>query len=202
MKNCLKNIHARWIFLHFITIAAFILLAVAIVYASGGGEGGHEEKNWFNFAWRTLNFAILAGFLYWLVGNRIKEFFVGRRDDIKTSLAEAVVAKEEAEKKYKELADKMDKATGEITDISDMIKAQGLAEKEKIIEDAKKAAEQLKEDTQRRVEQEFNKASNQLRAEAVALSVQIAEDILKKNITVEDHESMVRDYLDKVVRKN
>ncbi|MBN1663259.1 MAG: ATP synthase F0 subunit B [Deltaproteobacteria bacterium] len=202
MNVYFKNIPVKRFFLHLASIAAFVMLSSAVVYASGGGEEAHEGNNWIDFAWRTLNFVILAGFLYWLVGNKIKEFFVGRSADIKTSLAEAIAAKEEAEMKYKELSDKLDKATGEITDISDMIKAQGLAEKERIIEDAKKAADKLKEDAQRRVEQEFNKASNQLRAEAVALSLQIAEDILKKNVTIEDHENMVRDYLDKVVIKH
>jgi F-type H+-transporting ATPase subunit b len=38
--------------------------------------------------------------------------------------------------------------------------------------------------------------------EAVQLSVQLAEDILKRNITPEDHEVMVKDYMDKVVRKH
>jgi F-type H+-transporting ATPase subunit b len=185
-----------------LSILAFVLLQTAVVYASGGGEGEHEPIKWMDFFWRTLNFVILVGFLVWLGGNRIKEFFVDRRENIKNSLSDALAAKEEAEKKYKELSDKLEKATGEISEISDMIKAQGLAEKEKIIEDAKKASEKLKEDAQRRVEQEFKKASNQLRAEAVALSVEVAGDILKKNITTEDHENMVRDYLDKVVRKN
>jgi len=38
-----------------------------------------------------------------------------------------------------------------------MIKAQGLAEKERILEDAKKAAVKMKEDTQTRVEQELRR---------------------------------------------
>ena len=60
----------------------------------------------------------------------------------------------------------------------------------------------MKEDTQARIEQEFKKASNQLRAEAVKLSVEMAEELLKRNITAADHEVMVKDYLDKVVSKH
>ena len=83
-----------------------------------------------------------------------------------------------------------------------MIKAQGLAEKERIIEDAKKAAEKMKEDTQARVEQELKKAGNLLRVEAVKLSVEMAEELLRKNITAADHDLLVKDYLDKVVSKH
>jgi F-type H+-transporting ATPase subunit b len=202
MKAMIASARIKKMIAGVVPLLAVTVLYATVVYASGGEEGGHEPVNWKDFIWRSVNFVIFVGFLYWLLGNKVKEFFVERRENIKTTLSAALAAKEEAEKKYKELSEKLDKATGEIADISEMIKAQGIAEKERIIEDAKKAAEKMKEDAQRRVEQEFKKASNQLRAEAVALSIEVAEDILKKKITPEDHESMVRDYLDKVVRKH
>jgi F-type H+-transporting ATPase subunit b len=133
---------------------------------------------------------------------KIKEFFVSRRVDIKTSLDQALVAKEDAEKKFKEYAAKLEKATEEIDGIAEMIKVQGSAEKEKLIEEAKKAAVKIEEDTKARMEQEFSNARNQLRAEAAQLSVQMAEELLRRNITIQDHEHMVRDYMDKVVIKH
>ena len=112
-------------------------------------------------------------------------------------------AKEEAERKYQEYAAKLDKATEEIAGISEIIKAQGLAEKERIIEGRpENTAEKMKEDTKARLEQELKAAGNLLRAEAVKLSVEMAEEILKKNITAADHDVMVKDYLDKVVSKH
>jgi F-type H+-transporting ATPase subunit b len=182
-------------------IVTIILLTALDVYASGGG-GESKGHDWANFAWRSMNFIVLAGFLYWLLAKKIKEFFAGRREDIKASLEQAQAAKEEAEQKYKEYTAKLEKATEEIAGISEMIKSQGLAEKERIISDAKKAAEKMKEDTQARVEQELKKAGNLLRAEAVKLSVEMAEELLKRNIRPEDHDVMVKDYLDKVVSKH
>ncbi|MCK7511721.1 MAG: hypothetical protein MZV70_51880 [Desulfobacterales bacterium] len=44
-----------------------------------------------------------------------------------------------------------------------------LSKNRKIIEDANKVAEKMKEDAQARIEQELKKASGQLRSEAVAL---------------------------------
>jgi F-type H+-transporting ATPase subunit b len=181
-------------------IVSVLIMAVDVYASAGGGESkGH---NWVDFAWRALNFLVLAGFLYWLLAKKIKEFFAGRRDDIKIALEQAMAAKEEAEKKYKEYTAKLEKATEEIASISEMIKAQGLAEKERILEDAKKAAVKMKEDTQARVEQELKKAGNLLRTEAVKLSVEMAEELLKRNITPADHDIMVKDYLDKVVSKH
>ena len=182
------------------SLALALILAADVFAASGGGESHGAE--WKDFAWRMMNFVVLAGLLYWLMAKKIKEFFSGRRDEIKLALEQAQAAKEEAEQKYKEYTAKLEKATEEIAGISDMIKSQGLIEKERIIEDAKKAAEKMKEDTQARVEQEMKKAGNMLRAEAVKLSVEMAEELLKRNIKAADHDVMVKDYLDKVVSKH
>jgi F-type H+-transporting ATPase subunit b len=179
---------------------ALVLLMVPGAYAAADGESG--PTNWLDFAMKVVNMVVLVGFLYWLLAKKIKEFFVGRQEGIKTTLEQARIAKEEAEQKYKEYTDKLEKATEEIAGISDMIRAQGQAEKERIIEDARKAAEKMKEDTQARVEQELKQAGNLLRAEAVKLSVEMAEELLKRNITGADHDAMVKDYLDKVVSKH
>lgn len=174
------------------------LFPPAAAYASGGG-GGQGGPSWFDFTWRAVNFLILAGVLYWLLAKKVKAFFTGRREGIRTALADAVTAREEAENKFREYAAKLDKATGEIDEITRLIQAQGLTEKERIIEDARKASEKMKEDTRSRMEQEFNKASRELRIEAVRLSTQMAGELLRENIRTDDHEAMVRDYIEKVV---
>lgn len=201
----MKDNHRLQLIKSFLLAALMILLTSAAVYAAGGG--GHvspeeQKKSLIDFGYRLLNFSILAGFLWWMSAKKIKEFFVGRRADIKTTLDQALAAKEDAEKKFKEYAAKLEKATEEIDGIAEMIKVQGLAEKDKLIEEAKKAAAKIEEDTRARMEQEFSNARNQLRAEAAQLSVQMAEELLKRNITIQDHEHMVKDYLDKVVIKH
>ncbi len=198
MKKLFKSILLRLL----ISIAFIFLIIVNFAYAEGHAEGGYSKSQWFDFAWKTLDFVLLVGFLYWMLAAKIKEFFVGRRQEIKESMEIAAVQKTEAEKKYREYSEKIDKASQEIDGIIEMIKAQGVAEKQKIVEDAGKVAQKMKEDAQSRIEQEFNKASHQLRSEAVQLSVAMAEEILKKNITAQDHEVMVKEYIDKVVNKN
>jgi F-type H+-transporting ATPase subunit b len=197
-----RNSHMQRVILCLITLVACIFRLTA-AYASGGGTTGAEEgPNWVNFFWRSVNFLVLAGVLYWFLAKKVKEFFTGRREGIKTALAEAVIARESAEKKFQEYSAKLDKATGEIEQIGEMIKSQGLSEKARIIEDARKAAEKMKEDTRLRMEQEFNKASQRLRIEAVRLSTQMAEELLRQHIRPTDHEAMVNDSIEKVVSKH
>jgi len=195
MKNS-KSVKLSFLF------SAFFILLSSLAYASGGGEGGHEDNMLKDFIWKTVDFIVLVGFLYWMLAARIKEFFVGRRQDIKDSLEKAAQQKIEAEGKFREYSEKIDKASAEIDGIFEMIKAQGVVEKQKIIEDAEKVARKIKEDAHLRTQQELKKASDQLRAEAVKLSVQMAEEILKRNITVQDHEMIIREYMEKAVNKN
>ena len=185
----------------FFTLFIF-LISISIAFAAAEGEGGHDSKEWIDLGKKTFDFIVLVGLLYWLLAAQIKEFFSGRRVDIKKTLEESVVKKADAEKKYREYSEKIDKASVEIDGICEMIMAQGITEKQKIIEDAEKAAKKMKEDARTRIEQELKGASDQLKAQAVQLSVQMAEEILKRSITVQDHEAMVKEYMDKVVIKH
>ena len=197
----MRNDNRRKMIKSVLIAGLMVLVAGTVAYAAGGGEE-HHPIDWKDFGYRMFNFIILAGFLWWLSAKKVKEFFAGRRNDIKESLNQAQAAKEDAERKYKEYVAKLEKATDEIDGIAEMIKVQGMAEKEKMIEEAKKAAVKIEEDTKARMEQEFSTARNQLRAEAAQLSIQLAEELLKRNITIQDHEKMVKEYMDKVVIKH
>lgn len=204
MNRCFMLKSSRWMNVELVTfvLTLGVFLFIADVYASGGGGEAEGGMNWPDFFWRAFNFAVLAGLFYWLLAKKVRDFFGGRREDIKAALAEAVAAREEAEKKFKEYDARLDKAAEEIKTMMEMLEAQGLAEKERIIGDARKAAGRMKEDAQKRMEQEMKKVRNQLKAEAVRLSVEMAEEILKKQITPADHAGMVGDYIDKVVTKH
>jgi len=173
-----------------------------VALASGDAEGGHEGNKWIDLGKKTFNFVVLIGLLYWLLAAKMKEFFTGRRAEIKETLEKSVEKKAEAEKKHREYSEKLDKASLEIDGIFEMIKAQGVTEKQKIIEDAEKTAKKMKEDAQARIEQELKKAADQLKAQAAQASVQMAEEILKRSITAQDHETMVKEYMGKVVSKH
>jgi F-type H+-transporting ATPase subunit b len=188
----------------YMTMILVIVISVSVALASGNAEGGHEGSAalWKGWGLKTFNFVVLIGLLYWLLASKIKDFFAGRRSEIKEDLEKAVERKAEAEKKYREYSEKIDKASTEIDGILEMIKAQGVAEKQKIIEDGERTAKKMKEDAQARIEQEMKKATDDLKAQSVTLSVKMAEEILKRSITKDDHKAMVEDYINKVVIRN
>ncbi len=206
MKGALKKLLSKRVLLRSVLPAVlYVMVTAAFAFASGGGEaaaGGHDNHKLIDFGWRVVNVGILGGLLWWLTAKGIKGFLAGRREGIKEAMESAIEAKGAAQKKFDEYSAKLDKATDEIEGIAQMIRAQGQAEKEKIIEDAKRNAEKMKADTTARMEQEYNKLKNELRQEAAVLAVEMAESILKKQIKKADHEEMVKDFLDRMVRLN
>lgn len=178
------------------------ILGVSLLQASTEGATGEEGLNWVNLGWRAFNFVVLAGLLYWLLADKFRNFFRTRQKEVQTALEDLDQAKEAAAQKFAEYSAKLEKAAAEIEGMADMIRHQGLAEKEKIIADAQRTATKMQEDARKRMDQELKMARQELRAETVRLSMEMAEQILKKNITVTDHATMVGDYIDKVVSKH
>ncbi len=177
------------------------LLVASVALASGGGQDDTHAKL-VNFAWKSLDFVVLAGLIYWLVGKKAGAFFAGRRESVKKMLDDARREREEAQQKFQEYELKLNKATAEIDELTRMIREQGVAEKQRIIREANEIAEKIKEDAKARMEQEFKRARHQLRIEAVRYSTQMAESILRDNIRLEDHEAIVRDYIRDAVKAN
>jgi F-type H+-transporting ATPase subunit b len=204
MRKTFKGIFSREFLLSSLLPAVlFIILSAVFVYASGGAEEeGHHAGQSATFVWKTVNVVILFALLYWAVAKGVKGFFAGRRESIRESIDTAIASKEDAKKKFDNYSAKLVKTTDEIEEIARMITEQGEAEKEKIIEDAKRTAEKMNADVQTRMDQEFKKVRNQLREEAAVLSVEMAETILKRKITKNDHELIVKDFLDRMVKLN
>jgi F-type H+-transporting ATPase subunit b len=75
---------------------------------------------------------------------------------------------------------------------------EGEAEKVKIIEAAKKQAEYIKEQARIVIQQEIKAARDGLQSEVADLSVVAAEEILKKNIMLDDHKRLVQEFMAKV----
>jgi F-type H+-transporting ATPase subunit b len=192
--------HSRQLFA--LTVFASLLLCLFFVSSACASGRGNEEMHakLVNFAWKSLDFVVLAGLLYRLIGKKAKDFFAGRRENIAKVLENAASEREEAQKKFREYETKLEKATAEITELTKMIQDQGIAEKEKITKEAGEIAKKVKEDAEARMEQEFKKAKHQLHLEALRYSTQMAESLLRENIRIEDHEAMVRNYIKDAVK--
>jgi len=167
-----------------------------------GTEGAEEGRNWRDFFWRTFDFAVLVGLIYWLVGAKVRDFFHNRKTSIKDMLDELERKKNEAKSQYEELERKLEKGALELEELEKTILLRGREEKERIIQEALLNAQRMKEEARRRMEYEMKRASMELKAEAVRLSIEIATKAIARKITQEDHRRLVMEYIREMAGRN
>jgi F-type H+-transporting ATPase subunit b len=183
---------------------AVIVLAASTGFASEGGEGAHhvdKSAQLKDLGWRVLNFIVLLGILgYALKKADIKGSLAARQTQIEKDLKDAQEGRAAAEAKLAEYTGKLSQATKEIDELQAAIIREGEQEKERIITEAKLAAQKIAAQAAQSAEQETVKARAELRAEAARLAVDIATGKLTGAIQKADHDRFVGEYLDKVVQ--
>jgi F-type H+-transporting ATPase subunit b len=180
--------------------ATALLLISASAALAAGGEGHHVDSGVLlkDFLYRCLNFAVMAGILGYFITKPIRKGMAARREGIEKDLREARAAKEGAEAKFAEYDRKLSKASAEIEEIYASIRKEGELEREKILANANEMADKIRREAEKTAANEVNKAKAQLRQEATRMAIEIAEELLKKNFTKEDHSRLVNEYLEKV----
>jgi F-type H+-transporting ATPase subunit b len=183
---------------------AVIILAATVGFASEGGGGAHHPDSGAqmkDFGWRVLNFVVLFGILWFALKKAdVKGSLAARQTQIEKDLKDAQEGRAAAEAKLAEYSGKLSQATQEIDELQAAIIREGEQEKERIIAEAKIAAQKIAAQASQSAEQETVKARAELRAEAARLAVEIATGKLTGAIQKADHDRFVGEYLDKVVQ--
>jgi F-type H+-transporting ATPase subunit b len=191
------------------TVAAITatLLSASAALAAGGG-GGHHEPHIANvwglgekyaetpaLGWLSITFAIFAFGLVRLAGPAIKKHLVTRADTIERAMAEAKKAKEDAERRAKDAEQKLAALEGEVARMQSDFEAQGKLEAERIQKAAEEMARKIARDAEDTIAAEIHRAREQLRAEASALALKLAEERITKLLTPADDQKLTKNLL-------
>jgi F-type H+-transporting ATPase subunit b len=183
----------------FLTISVSVASA-SIAMASSGGD--HHGGGWAaTDTYRVLNFIVLAGALFFLLRKPVSQFLGDRIKGIQDQFDELDLKKAEAEKRIAECNSRLATLEAESEKIVTMYRKQGEDARQKILKEAEAAATKMEEQARRSIEQEFKKARLELETEIFEKAIAMAENNIKKNITDQDQETLVAEYLDKVVIK-
>lgn len=203
MKRCIEFLRrpvaiAGIQMLLLVAFVSFVFASGGEGGAQGGGHGGAAQ--WKDFMWRCIDFAALVLILVWAVKKAdMKKALSDRQAAIDKALREADEMKAAAEKKFAEYTAKLAQANKEAENLQKVIREDGLAEKARIVAEAKIAAEKIKEQAKVMADQEIVRAKTELREEASRLAVQLAEQTLKSAMRPDDQDRLVGEYLTKVV---
>ncbi|MFZ5760647.1 MAG: F0F1 ATP synthase subunit B [Thermodesulfobacteriota bacterium] len=173
--------------------------AAAAGDAHGGGHGGSlSPEKLKDLMWRVMNFAALMVILIKFLKKPLVDALKGRQQTIAAEFEDLETRRAEAERQYKEYEAKLAGIDAELKEMVDKAIAAGQAEKTRIIEEANKAAENIKRQAEMAVQTEITEARRRIKVEIAEQATAMAEEIIKKNLRDADQDKLVEEYLTKV----
>ncbi len=184
-------------------ILCAILATAATLFASSAAPAGPTfwgipTAKWWDLLYRILNFAVLLGVLIWLLSKPIANGLRARQQSIKDNFDDLEERKAEADSAYQAYEGKLASIDQEISEIIQSAVAQGEADKERIISEANRAAEDIKKQAEMAIQHELAEAKLQLREEVANQAVVLAEELIKKNLQDADQVKLIEEFLAKV----
>jgi F-type H+-transporting ATPase subunit b len=178
-----------------------LLFAGSVAFASADGEhGSAEPKGWVKEdTYRVMNFAVLAIALFFILRKPMSQALGARIEGIKDQLSKLEARKKEAEQELAKYNEKLSLMGQEAEKIVEEYVRQGNEAKVRILKEAESAAVKLEDQARRNIAHEFERAKLQLQEEILEKALVKAEGIVKRNITDEDQDRLVDEYLEKVV---
>ena len=182
-----------------------VLLAVLILpflaqSAFAGGESAPmlTRETLIDLFWRIVNFAVLAFLLVYFLGKPVVSGLSGRQKGIKEELEDLQNKRDEAERSYKDFEVRLAGMEKEMEAIVEKAIALAETEKVRILKEAELAAEDIKRQATAAVQAEFADAKRALRNEVAEQAAAMAEELIVKNLTIEDQVAITEQYLERV----
>src|SRR5437762_1060105 len=150
------------------------------------------------FIWTIVTFLVLLALLAKFAWRPLLSALESRQESIRRALDEAQKAKQDLERLHAESAEIIRQSRVE----SDAIIARSRGDAERVREEMKQKAraeaEGIVKSAERQIQLETARALQQIRREAVDLSVMIASKLIQRNLTKEDNERLIEEALSQV----
>jgi len=163
---------------------------------SHGGEGEHHVSVGIPFFVAIVNFALFVYLLIRFGKQPIRNYLHNRSASYAQALASARKMEEETAKLAAEYRERLARVEEETRKILDQAEQEADRRKEAIIEGARKSAERMMADAKMAIDNETQRAREEIRAELANEAVKIAEDLILKNMNAQDKDELNKRYLD------
>ncbi|TLY14737.1 MAG: F0F1 ATP synthase subunit B [Nitrospirae bacterium] len=145
--------------------------------------------------WEVVSFGILLWLLYKFAFPPILKILEERERKIRESLEQAERHRSEAERKLQEYEAKLNAASRE----AEAVMAQAKERAQRLLEENEQRleadAERIKAETAREIEHERRKAVQEIRAQATDLALLVAEKVVGRSLTDQDHRRLADEAL-------
>jgi F-type H+-transporting ATPase subunit b len=145
------------------------------------------------YIWTILTFLVLLALLTKFAWKPLLEALENRQQAIRKALDDARQAKQELEGIHAESAKLLAQARSEAAEIVSRSRSDADRFREEMKEKARAEAAALMRNAERSIELETTRALQQIRHEAVDISVGIAAKLLQRNVSREDNERLIEE---------
>ena len=192
------RVNSRRLSLAALGLAAAIVFLASYALASEGG-GADRRADLLDLLYRWINFALMVIILVVVLRKvPIKEYFSSRIQRIQKELEDLKMQRESAQQKAQDLESRLKAFEGERKEMLEQYRAEGLAEKERILAEARGRAKQILEQAEVSIQYEMQTAKEKLKEEVVALAAQKAEEIIAREMTDKDQDRLVNEFIEKL----
>jgi len=147
------------------------------------------------YIWTILTFLVLLVLLAKFAWRPLLAALDSRQESIRKALDDARKAKQELEGIHAESAKLLAQARSEAAEILSRSRSDADRFREEMKDKARAEATNLVRNAERQIELETSRAMQQIRSEAVELSVTIASKLLQRNVSKADNERLIEDTL-------
>jgi F-type H+-transporting ATPase subunit b len=181
-------------------LAAFLCVAAVASASSEGGApgGGGVHIPWGEIVKQAINFLLLAGVLVYFLRKPLSSFLKERSELLRKAIDDAAKARAEAAEKLAAIETRTANLADEIAGMNAKMDVEAAAEARRLQEVAAAEISRIRSQSEFTGEQEVKKAREELRREASLLSARAAEEIVRKTLSPEDQERLVRENLEKI----
>ena len=125
-----------------------------------------------------------------------------RAEKIQDDLKEAEKIRETAKKSLAAYREQIDNAKNEANSIIENARVEAGRVRENIIKEAREEAEANKNKIMLEIDRAKEEVTNNMRKQTVDIAVVMAEKILKRNITKEDNQALIDEFIKNVEKEN
>ena len=173
-------------------------LLIAIFAESTGGKNPLTAVTPGLYIWTIITFLLLFYVLAKIAWKPLLSMLEERESLIKRSLSDAETAREELQKINLESEAIITKARTEAQSILSDGKAAAEKIKDDTVAKAKEDASKIREEAKQQIKAEKDRAISDIKKEVVDLSLNVAEKLIKKNISEKDNASLIEESLEKI----
>lgn len=179
--------------------AALSVAAVAFAAEESGahpGVGVHVP--WGEVLKQAINFLILAGVLVYFLRKPVSSFLKERSELLRKAIDDAAKARSDAAEKLAAIEARTAKLADEIAGMNAKMDLEAAAEARRLQETVAVEITRIRTQSEFTGEQEVKKAREELRREAAVLTARAAEELVRKTLSPEDQERLVRENIQKI----